>query len=157
MSVKDNNRAELVKAIVAQTKGRFFSVVAKRKKPKKYFVVHKHCSELFEQSGFSLGDNIYLGTKKNQRLLESLQAEMLNDVTVHTEHFMEMTCRTGVKAKLAGGESTIRHIDDLISVYVTENGREGYRCFSAFNVLSIKAGGTSIKFKQEDVLAYEGA
>lgn len=152
MSVKDNNRAELVKAIVAQTKGRFFSVVAKRKKPKKYFVVHAHCSSLFDQSGFSVGDNIYLDTKKNQRLLESLQEEKLNDLTVHTEHFMEMTVRTGVKKHLKGGDSTIRHKEDLISVYLAD---EGYRCFSAFNVLSIKAGGTRIEFNREDVLAYE--
>lgn len=143
MSVKDNNRAELVKAIVAQTKGRFFSVVAKRKKPK--LLGYKHIDAHGTYAGLS-----------DKQAIEYLNSSYGREFVVPVyDEFMEMTCRTGVKSKLAGGGSTIRHIDDLISVYVKQNGREGYRCFSAFNVLSIKAGGTRIEFNREDVLAYE--
>lgn len=50
-------------------------------------------------------------------------------------------------------KSSIAHCPDLISVNLT-NGR-GYRCFSTFMVLEIRAGGAVIKFKEADVLAYK--
>ncbi len=68
-----------------------------------------------------------------------------------TEEFMTMTCRTGVKKHLKGGESTIKHKEDLISVCLT-NGK-GYRCFSAFNVLSLNIDGHFVEFDRNQVLA----
>lgn len=50
-------------------------------------------------------------------------------------------------------KSTIAHDENLISINLT-NGK-GYRCFSAFNVLELRASGTVIKFKPEDVLNFE--
>lgn len=150
---KDRNRAELVQAIIRQNGGRIFTVVAKRKTPKRYFVVGKllrHGTEFDVQDG----DKIYLSTKKSEQLLSDLKAYGICELTEHTEHFMEMTCRTGVKKDLKGGTSTIKHCSDLISVNLT-NG-QGYRCFSAFNVLELRAGGTVIKFKEADVLAFQG-
>lgn len=149
---RDNNRAELVKAIIKQNGGRIFTVIAKRKTPKRYFLV----GQVPELSAFAvyLGEKIYLNTKKNQKLLETLQATEGVIVNVVEEHFMEMTCRTGVKKDLKGGESTIRQDPNLISIHLT-NGK-GYRCFSAFNVLELRAGGTVIKFKESHVLDFEG-
>ncbi|AUG87673.1 hypothetical protein [Vibrio phage VEN] len=154
---KDRNRAELVQALIRQNGGKIFTVVAKRKSPKSYFVVGKFIKPFTPTSVASPvveGDKVYLNTKRNQHLLDELMESGACEVTVHNEHFMELTCRTGVKKGLKGGESTIKHCPDLISVNLT-NGK-GYRCFSAFNVLEIRAGGAIIKFKEEDVLAFEG-
>lgn len=152
IKVKDSNRAELVKAILKQNGGRIFSVTAKRKSPKSYFIVGKICSSESD-IGVETGDKFYLNTKKNQALLEQLRTLGLCEITEHTEHFMTLTCRTGVKKDLKGGSSTIKDKPELISVYLTDGG---YRCFSAFNVLEIKAGGTTIKFNEKDVLSFQG-
>lgn len=131
---RDKNRKELVKAIIRQNGGRIFTVVAKRKEPKVSYI-NKASGEVIKKS-------VYI------RLGELAR----DDYHVEVENFMEMTCRTGVKKDLKGGESTIAHKDDLISVNLT-NGK-GYRCFSAYNVLEIRAGGTTIKFNEEDVLSF---
>lgn len=155
LRIKDKNRAELVKAVVRQTNGRIFSVTAKRKSPKKYFVIGKLLKPLFELNGTHIneGEKFYLNTKKNQKLLEDLKSLGACELSEHTEHFMKLTCRTGVKKDLKGGDSTIKHKEDLISVNLTDG--KGYRCFSAYNVLSIKGGGAEITFKEEDVLSCE--
>lgn len=145
---KDRNRAELVQAIIRQNGGRIFTVIAKRKTPKRYFIIEDSCMDF----GVPVGEKVYLSTKKAEKQLAALQADGCK-VSVFEEHFMEMTCRTGVKKDLKGGESTIKHKSDLISVNLT-NGK-GYRCFSAFNVLELRAGGTVIKFKEADVLAFQ--
>lgn len=132
---RDTNRAELVKAIIRQNGGRIFTVVARRKEPKVSYV---HC-----ESGETLKPSEF-------KKLGNDSKEFYN---MEIDNFMEMTCRTGVKKDLKGGVSTIAHKDDLISVNLT-NGK-GYRCFSAYNVLEIRAGGTIIKFKEEDVLSFE--
>lgn len=156
MLQRDKNRAELVHAIIRQNGGRIFTVEAKRKSPKKYFVIGKLLQPEVSVDSIVLseGDKFYLNTKKNQHLLESVKHSDLCEVTEHTEHFMTMTCRTGVKKDLKGGKSTISHSPDLISVNLT-NGK-GYRCFSVYNVLAIKASGAEIKFKESDVLSYQG-
>lgn len=153
---KDRNRAELVKAIIKQNGGRIFTVVAKRKSPKEYFTIGRVLKQDASVSGILLveGTKFYLNTKKNQRLLNDIRHSGLCEVSVHTEHFMTMTCRTGVKKDLKGGKSTIADKPDLISVNLTDG--KGYRCFSAYNVLELRASGTVIKFKEEDVLAFEG-
>ena len=131
---RDTNRKELVKAIIRQNGGRIFTVIAKRKEPKVSYVNE---------------DDVSIKPSEFKKLSEDEQ-QWYKPVV---EHFMEMTCRTGVKKDLKGGASTIAHHDDLISVNLT-NGK-GYRCFSAYNVLEIRAGGTVIKFKEEDVLSFE--
>lgn len=136
---RDTNRKELVKAIIRQNGGRIFTVVARRKEPKVSYVFN-----IVPQ----LGDAPTIKPSEYKRLSDEDKA-MYTEVT---ENFMEMTCRTGVKKDLKGGASTIAHHDDLISVNLT-NGK-GYRCFSAYNVLEIRAGGTVIKFKEEDVLSF---
>ncbi|WLJ89347.1 hypothetical protein [Vibrio phage vB_ValA_R15Z] len=160
--VKDKNRAELVKAIIRQNGGKIFTVIAKRKSPKKYFVIGKLLGGTTAASytvgrstvEISEGDKFYLNTKKNQQLLQAIKDSETCEISEHTEHFMTMTCRTGVKKDLKGGQSTIAHKDDLISVNLT-NGK-GYRAFSAYNVLELRASGTVITFKEEDVLSFEG-
>lgn len=147
---KDRNRAELVQAIIRQNGGRIFTVVAKRKSPKRYFIIEELCDVV---GAGEVGDKVYLSTKKAQARLEELQQCPHCKVSVHEEHFMEMTCRTGVKKDLKGGTSTIKDKPELISVNLT-NGK-GYRCFSAFNVLELRAGGTIMKFKEQDVLDFE--
>lgn len=151
---KDRNRAELVKAIIKQNGGRIFTVVAKRKSPKRYFII----TELTENAPvgvtFPITSKIYLNTKKNQKLLDDIKEGDWAVFTEHEEHFMTMTCRTGVKKDLKGGKSTIADKPNLISVNLTDG--KGYRCFSAYNVLELRASGTVIKFKEEDVLAFEG-
>lgn len=140
---RDKNRKELVKAIIRQNGGRIFTVVAKRKTPK---VTYKFNAVRY---------------KRNSLYPDEIKASEYNKLPdaykvvyeAVTDNFMEMTCRTGVKKDLKGGESTIAHKDDLISVNLT-NGK-GYRCFSAYNVLEIRAGGTTIKFNEEDVLSFE--
>lgn len=129
---RDTNRKELVKAIIRQNGGRIFTVIAKRKEPK-----------------VSYSNGYETITKQEYRKLLPGMRFCYSEVV---EHFMEMTCRTGVKKDLKGGASTIAHHDDLISVNLI-NG-DGYRCFSAYNVLEIRAGGTVIKFKEEDVLSF---
>ena len=130
---RDTNRKELVKAIIRQNGGRIFTVIARRKEPKVSYV--------------------FLGDVLKPAEYKKLPEEKQKMYQQHTEHFMEMTCRTGVKKDLKGGASTIAHCDDLISVNLT-NGK-GYRCFSAYNVLELRAGGTVIKFKEDDVLSFE--
>lgn len=149
MSIKqcDKNRAELVKAIIRQNGGRIFTVVAKRKAPK---VSYRGTQVVYEGDGVEHVETVSLKPREYKRLLDEEKAQYVEVV----ENFMELTCRTGVKSQLRGGASTIAHKDDLISVNLT-NGK-GYRCFSAFNVLSIKAMGTEIKFKEEHVLGFEG-
>lgn len=150
---KDKNRAELVQAIIRQNGGRIFAVVAKRKEPKRYFTVPRNTET--PNHYYLAGEKYYLDTKKMQQQFELLRSAFGLDEdapTLHEEHFMELICRTGVKSQLKGGESTIKHKPDLISVNLT-NGK-GYRCFSAYNVLELRAGGTVIKFKEQDVLDY---
>lgn len=130
---RDTNRAELVKAIIRQNGGRIFTVVARRKEPK---VSYSNSFGSIKQSEYN-----------------KLSAGEKLGYTKVTENFMEMTCRTGVKSQLKGGASTIAQHEDLISVNLC-NGK-GYRCFSAYNVLELRAGGTTIKFKEEDVLSFE--
>lgn len=137
---RDTNRAELVKAIIRQNGGRIFTVVARRKEPKISYVLN-----IVPQ----LGDAPTIKPTEYKRLSEEDKVRF----TKVTENFMEMTCRTGVKSQLKGGESTIAQHADLISVNLC-NGK-GYRCFSAYNVLELRAGGTTIKFKEEDVLSFE--
>lgn len=149
LRVKDKNRGELVKAIINQNKGRYFTVVAKRKKPKVTY------------------ENSYLYINEVTTFSESEYKKFIKDNPNTVEHFvrkedhfMEMTCRTGVTKHLKGGDSTIRHCEDLISVNVVPSQRKnekdtGYRCFSVYNVLSIKCGGTEIKFDEQSVLECE--
>ena len=144
---KDRNRAELVKAIIKQNGGRIFTVIAKRKTPKKYAIIDEGRGNDQE-----VVRKIYMNTAKAKSEVQELIDSNYFNVTIHEEHFMTMTCRTGVKKDLKGGQSTISGHEDLISVHLT-NGK-GYRCFSAYTVLEIKAGGTTIKFKEEDVLAF---
>ena len=136
---RDTNRAELVKAIIRQNGGRIFTVVARRKEPKVSYIRE------------------YPGVEEHKPLTPAQYNKLsLEDKAVFTEvkeEFMEMTCRTGVKSQLKGGASTIAQHEDLISVNLC-NGK-GYRCFSAYNVLELRAGGTTIKFKEEDVLSFE--
>lgn len=139
---RDTNRKELVKAIIRQNGGRIFTVIAKRKEPKVSYVLQA----LLHGIGPLEAEIKPAQFKKLSEDDKALYVE-------HVEHFMEMTCRTGVKKDLKGGASTIAHHDDLISVNLT-NGK-GYRCFSAYNVLEIRAGGTVIKFKEEDVLSFD--
>lgn len=111
---KDLARKVAIKAMLNSNHGKFFTVTALRKSPKK-----------------------------------------MADGTV--EHFMTLTGRQGVKKYLAGGESTLnRNDDDMISLYVTDKEREGYRCFSSYNVLSISAGGFVLTFDRDDVMAMKG-
>lgn len=132
---RDTNRKELVKAIIRQNGGRIFTVVARRKSPK-VTVTHK-----------------VDGSEVTKAAHKKLTEEEQDNYEVVIENFMTMTCRTGVTKDLKGGESTISHKDDLVSVNLT-NGK-GYRCFSAYNVLELRAGGTHIKFKEADVLSFE--
>lgn len=132
---RDTNRAELVKAIIRQNGGRIFTVIARRKEPK---VSYRNVDDYSE-----------IKQSEWKKLSSDKQALYMQ----HTENFMEMTVRTGVKSQLKGGASTIAQHEDLISVNLT-NGK-GYRCFSAYNVLELRAGGTIIKFKEEDVLSFE--
>lgn len=141
---RDTNRAELVKAIIRQNGGRIFTVVARRKEPKVSYVLLPDYGD-YKFHGFAV--------ELKPAEYKKLPAEDKLMYDVHTEHFMEMTCRTGVKSQLKGGASTIAQHEDLISVNLT-NGK-GYRCFSAYNVLELRAGGTTIKFKEEDVLSFE--
>lgn len=136
---KDRNRCELVQAIIRQNGGRIFTVVAKRKSPKVSYV--------------HVGTGDVLKPTEYRKMLKLEGEHMKEHYVQETENFMTMTCRTGVKKDLKGGESTIKHKADLVSVNLT-NGK-GYRCFSAYNVLELRAGGTVIKFKEEDVLAFE--
>jgi hypothetical protein len=48
-----------------------------------------------------------------------------------------MNCRKGVKKHLKGGESTIKHKKNLVSVYDVKS--KGYRCFDVTRVTDIKA------------------
>lgn len=140
---RDTNRAELVKAIIRQNGGRIFTVIARRKEPK----------VSYEFTGKRNPRNLeYRQSLKASEFKKLNEADKLCYSEV-TENFMEMTVRTGVKSQLKGGASTIAQHDDLISVNLT-NGK-GYRCFSAYNVLELRAGGTIIKFKEEDVLSFE--
>ena len=141
---RDTNRAELVKAIIRQNGGRIFTVVARRKEPKVSYTLRPKY-EAYKSYGFA--DEIKPSEYKK---LAAWDKDLYTEVV---ENFMEMTCRTGVKSQLKGGTSTIAHHEDLISVNLT-NGK-GYRCFSAYNVLELRAGGTTIKFKEEDVLSFE--
>lgn len=152
---KDKNRAELVQAIIRQNGGRIFTVVAKRKSPKVYFTVNQNTVLLNGELSlaFTEGEKYYLDTKKMQATMAALIEAFPDRVSQHEENFMEMTCRTGVKSQLKGGTSTIKDKPELISVNLT-NGK-GYRCFSAYNVLELRAGGTNIRFKEEDVLAFQ--
>lgn len=141
---RDTNRKELVKAIIRQNGGRIFTVIAKRKEPKVSYVkaVDMGAGWVIEDHDSPIKPSEY----------KKLEPEVQSQYKQVVENFMEMTCRTGVKKDLKGGASTIAHHDDLISVNLT-NGK-GYRCFSAYNVLEIRAGGTVIKFKEEDVLSF---
>lgn len=148
---RDINRKELVKAIIRQNGGRIFTVVAKRKEPKVSFVLRGICVGADLNEACSLKEELKDNLTRAQ--FNKLSEEDQRWYDMVTENFMTMTCRTGVKKDLKGGESTIAHHDDLISVNLT-NGK-GYRCFSAFNVLELRAGGTEIKFREEDVLSFE--
>ncbi|CAM0028360.1 hypothetical protein VPHD529_0018 [Vibrio phage D529] len=134
---KDRNRADLVKTIIKQNGGKIFTVVAKRKAPKVSYV----CKD----TGETLKPTEY-------RKLLKLDPSVVDKFIEEVDNFMTLTCRTGVKKELRGGKSTISHCDDLISVNLT-NGK-GYRCFSAFNVLELRASGTVISFKEVDVLNF---
>lgn len=140
---RDTNRAELVKAIIRQNGGRIFTVIARRKEPKISYVME----------GEHQATNIQYPEVLKPADYKKLPEEDKALYTQVVDNFMEMTCRTGVKSQLKGGVSTIAQHDDLISVNLT-NGK-GYRCFSAYNVLELRAGGTVIKFKEEDVLSFE--
>ena len=134
---KDKNRAALVQAIVKQNGGKIFTVIAKRKSPKVSYIHYKAEEPSITSAAYKkLSDD-------DKRLYSQ-----------HVNNFMIMTCRTGVTKDLKGGESTIRHCPDLISVNLTDG--KGYRCFSAYNVLELRASGTVITFKEADVLAFTG-
>lgn len=146
ISQKDLNRAALVKAIINQNGGKIFTVIAKRKAPK---VSYTRVG--VKEEGRDLRAYMETLTPAQYKKLSLVEQALC---TNHTENFMEMTCRTGVTKDLKGGKSTIRDTPDLISVSLT-NGK-GYRCFSAFNVLELRASGTVITFKEADVLAFTG-
>lgn len=133
-SKKDQARASLVKQLIKNSQGRIFTVVAKRITPKISFI--------------SSVEGVEPSIKpKDYKTLDNSQKRLYNE---HIEYFMTMTCRTGVKKQLKGGTSTIAHIDELISVNLT-NGK-GYRSFSAFNVLSLKIDGHLVEFNRDQVL-----
>lgn len=139
ISIKDKNRASLVQAIIKQSNGKVFTVVAKRKTPKISYV---HYDAL---------------TRKLPNITQSEFGKLsANEQLAYSrveENFMELTCRTGVTKDLKGGKSTIANKPDLISVHLT-NGK-GYRCFSAYNVLEIRTGGATMRFKEADVLSFK--
>ncbi len=143
---KDLNRAELVKAIITQNGGKIFTVIAKRKAPK---VSYQRVAVV--QEGLDERAVVETLTPAQYKKLTDLEKSLC---TQTVENFMEMTCRTGVTKDLKGGKSTISGTPDLISVNLV-NGK-GYRCFSAFNVLELRASGTIINFKEADVLAFVG-
>ena len=137
IKTKDRNRAALVQAIIKQNGGKIFTVVAKRKAPKVSYIHYKPNEPSITGAAYrKLSDD-------DKRLYSE-----------HTDNFMTMTCRTGVKKELKGGDSTIRHCPDLISVNLTDGS--GYRCFSIYNVLELRASGTIINFNEADVLAFTG-
>ena len=109
VNAKDNARLMAIKAMLDGNKGKFFTVTALRKTPKK------------KEDG-------------------------------SVEHFMTLTGRQEVKAHLKGGESTIKHKEDLISLYVIDGEKSGYRCFSGYNVLNMSVGGSKLEFNREDVM-----
>lgn len=108
VSVKRN----LIKDLVASTKGRTFQVTHLRKAPK------------------------------------------LNKTTGEMETMSTMDCRTGVTKHLKGGESTIKHVEDLVGVYAVarnEKGQfveKGYRSFSADLVTEVKFQGVTYNFSE---------
>lgn len=137
---KDLVRAELVKIMVKSTQGRIFTVQAKRKKPKVTYIP-------IDQIG------IEMPLSPTEAKFKKMTPEQQALYRVEREEFMTLTCRTGVKKDLKGGKSTIRHDDSLISVNLTND--KGYRCFSAFHVLSLKFDGNEMKFNEAKVLAYK--
>lgn len=186
MSIKDNNRAALVRTLIKQNGGRIFTVIARRKQPTITYFYHE---------GLGIADDTGMKQADYKRGVKKGELNPSDFVPV-VDNFMEMTCRTGVKKDLVANKiqsysiddildatpfspasitvdefnalsdsdklayspvyketkSSIAHCPDLISVNLT-NGK-GYRCFSTFMVLEIRAGGAVIKFKEADVLAY---
>lgn len=57
-----------------------------------------------------------------------------------------MNCRKGVKKHLKGGDSTIAHKRDLVSVYDVKS--RGYRCFDVTRVTDIKANNAALTANQ---------
>lgn len=55
-----------------------------------------------------------------------------------------MNCRRGVTKHLAGGESTIAHCSNLLSVYDMQEA--DYRCFNMDTTKSVRVGGKTINF-----------
>ena len=104
---KDKAKLALIKKLVQDTKGQFFTVTFLRKKPKKV------------------------------------------DGVLH--HFATITGRTGVKKHLKGGESTIKHKDDLIGIWASDD-RKDYRAFSGLLVKNITFSGNSFDFDEKRVL-----
>ena len=146
IKIKDANRAALVQVIIKQNGGKIFTVIAKRKAPK---VSYQRLGVV--QVGLDEAAVVESLKPAQYNKLTELEQSLCTKVV---ENFMEMTCRTGVTKELKGGKSTIRDTPDLISVNLT-NG-QGYRCFSAFNVLELRASGTIINFKEADILAFTG-
>lgn len=137
IGTKDRNRAAIVQAIIKQNGGKIFTVVAKRKAPKVSYIHYKPEEPSITGAAF--------------RKLSEDDKRLYSE---HTDNFMTMTCRTGVTKELKGGDSTIRHCTDLISVNLTDG--KGYRCFSTYNVLELRASGVVVTFKEADVLAFVG-
>lgn len=71
----------------------------------------------------------------------------IDKTTGKIDYFAQMECRTGVTKHLKGGNSTISHKKELISVYSVNSVRNGYRCFNADMVESITFRGTVYSFE----------
>lgn len=169
---KDSNRAELVKAIIKQNGGKIFTVIAKRKKPKVTITLqefnepqkltqakYNKLSDALKAQCTIVTDNFMemtcrTGVKKGLKPREVLGYTCNgNELTIVEYERLDIIERCECEP-LYKENSTIKHVDDLISINLT-NGK-GFRCFSAFNVLELRASGTIIKFKEADVLAFEG-
>jgi len=54
----------------------------------------------------------------------------------------KMNCRGGVKKYLKGGDSTIKHIDNLVSVFDMQ--AKQYRCFDVSRLNMVRFGGDEV-------------
>jgi len=77
----------------------------------------------------------------------------VDKLTGKVEKYSTMECRTGVTKHLKGGESTIKHVEDLIGVYAVQRGKngqfqeKGYRSFSADLVTELRFQGVTYTFE----------
>lgn len=99
--------------------------------------------------------NLVKNTKgKTFKVTHLRKKPKVNKETGTTEYYSTMECRTGVTKHLKGGESTIKHVEDLIGVYAVQRGQngqfeeKGYRSFSADLVTELKFQGVTYTFDE---------